>query len=198
DRERSLVGAIVMRRLEMKPFSDQQVKLLETFADQAVIAVENVRLFKELETRNRELTTALEQQTATSEILRVISSSPPNVQPVFDTIAESVVRLCDGRFGMVFRFDGQLVHLAAHYSFTAEALAAYSRSFPRPTSPDSLSTRAILERAVVNVPDLEHDPSVSSWVRELGQVTGYRSAVNVPMLRDGSPLVVISAATIEA
>src|SRR5262249_7530439 len=90
-RHESAIGTIVVSRSEVRPFSTREIQLIQTFADQAVIAIENVRLFKELEGRNRDLTESLEQQTATGEILRVIASSPTNVQPVFDTIAANAL-----------------------------------------------------------------------------------------------------------
>src|SRR5439155_26705201 len=105
---------------------------LSPSADQAVIAVENVRLFKELEARNRDLTVALEQKTATGEILRVISSSPTNVQPVFDAIASSATRLCDGLFGLVFRFDGEMITLAGDHGSSLERLEAVRAAYPAP------------------------------------------------------------------
>src|SRR5262245_42519560 len=112
-RDDEIVGVIILFKVVVEPFTDKQIELLETFADQAVIAIENVRLFTELQASNRELTAALDTQTATSDILRVISHSPTDVQPVFDTIAECAKRLCDARECAVFRFDGELIHLVA-------------------------------------------------------------------------------------
>ena len=97
----------------MGPFSDKQIALLQTFADQAVIAIENVRLFRELQARNAELTDSLARQTAAGEILRAIAASPTDVQPVFDAIARNAVALCGGVLGAVFRFDGELMHVGA-------------------------------------------------------------------------------------
>src|SRR5262249_22710109 len=121
-REGIAIGTLDLRRTEARPFTEQQVALLQTFADQAVIAIENVRLFTELQEKNTALTTAhaqvtdaLEHQTATSEILSVISSSPTDVQPVFDTIVRNAVRLCGALYGAVTRTEGDRIHLAAQY-----------------------------------------------------------------------------------
>ena len=187
-----IVGVIILHKLEVQPFTDTQIELVETFADQAVIAIENVRLFKELQERNRDLTEALEQQTATSEILRVISSSPTNVQPVFDTIVRSTVKLCDGLFSALYRFDGELIHHVAQHNYTPEALEAVHRVFPaRPTR--ALGTgRAILERAVVHIPDVEGDPEYLN--QALTRAIGFRSGLFVPMRREGAPIGVIVVA----
>src|SRR5262249_21474570 len=123
-REGSPLGVIIIDRgPEPNSFSTKQIALLETFANQAVIAIENVRLFKELEAKNRDLTETLEQQTATGEILRVISASPTDVQPVFDGILASAVRLCSATAAAVYRFDGERLEQVAVYNATSAARA---------------------------------------------------------------------------
>src|SRR6266851_3591604 len=133
------IGAISITRRDPGAFTPDEIALLQTFADQAVIAIENVRLFTELQEKNRALThahaqvtEALEQQTATSEILRVISSSPTDVAPVFDAIARSAKALCEAANAGVYRFDGGLIHLVAHHNWTPEQLEAFRSVFPIP------------------------------------------------------------------
>src|SRR5262249_38687736 len=127
-REGTPLGVIFILRGEVQPFSAKQIALLETFANQAVIAIENVRLFTELEGRNRDLV-------ATSETLQVISRSPTKTQPVFETIIRSAVVLCEAAHGSVYRFDGRLLHyVAQHGIITPERLEATRRDFPRPPS----------------------------------------------------------------
>ena len=180
------IGAIAIRRTEMRPFTDRQAELLKTFADQAVIAIENVRLFQELDARNRALTESLEQQTATSEILRVISSTPTDVQPVFDTIVASAVRLCNARMGAVYRFDGELVHLVAHHNYPPDVLEVLQQMHPRPPRTDQASGRAILTRVVAQIEDTLSDPH---YPREIVFARGgFRAILAVPMLRDGTPI----------
>ena len=103
----------MLTRLNVQSFTDKQIELLTTFADQAVIAIENVRLFEEVQARTRELSESLEQQTATSEVLQVISSSPGELEPVFQAMLENATRICDAKFGALFRFDGKFFHPAA-------------------------------------------------------------------------------------
>jgi hypothetical protein len=152
------IGTINLRRPEAELFTDKQVALLQTFADQAVIAIENVRLFTELQQKNEALTTAhaqvsesLEQQTATAEILRVISGSPTDAQPVFETIAASALRLCNAQLSVVLMYDGQLIDVAAEANVDAEQLEAIRSAFPRPVSRGGATERAILTRTAVNI-----------------------------------------------
>src|SRR5262249_26234059 len=109
-----LLGVIGIYRLEVKPFTDNQITLVETFADQAVIAIENVRLFEAEQARTRELSESLEQQTATSEILGVIAASPTNIQPVLQAVAESACRLCEAYDSVIHLCEGERLHLRAH------------------------------------------------------------------------------------
>jgi PAS domain S-box-containing protein len=188
-REGAAIGAIQLRRTEAQLFTERQVALLETFADQAVIAIENVRLFNELEMRNRDLTAALEQQTATSEILRVISGSPTDVQPVFDTIVRSAVRLCDARFALVYRLEGEFYHLVAQHNFPQEVLEQFMRAMSRRLSEGgTVVAQAMLRGEVAHVHDIQLHPGVSEAALELARSAGYRSALAVPMMREGSPL----------
>jgi GAF domain-containing protein len=179
------IGAIAIARREAGPFSDRQISLMRTFADQAVIAIENVRLFKELEARNRDLTVALEQQTATSEILRVISRSPTNVQPVFDAIVASAGRLCEATFSVVFLLEDGQMTLAAVQGLDPTGVAALQRSFPRPAAPESATGRAVLERRAVHIEDAKVDRGYTYPERE---AVGIRTILAVPLLRDGTPI----------
>jgi len=183
------IGTIAVTRRETGPFLPGEIALLKTFADQAVIAIENVRLFNELQTRNTDLTDALSRQTATSEILRVISGSPTDVQPVFDAIIKSAVTLCNGVFGSLDRFDGDLIYPVATHNYTPEALDAVDRLFPARPSRSMGVGRAILNRDVVHIPDVKLDPEYK--VQNLAGTIGFRSGLFVPMLRDGDPIGVI-------
>jgi two-component system, NtrC family, sensor kinase len=189
-RAEELLGVILIYRYEVRPFTDSQVVLMETFADQAAIAIENARLLNELQTKNADLTEALEQQTATSEILRVISRSPTDVQPVFDAIAGAALRLCGAASSIVTTFDGELMHLSAQADVSLDGTDAFRRVYPRRPSRGSASGRAILTRAIVQIPDVTVDPEYEH--RDLAQVIHFRSALVVPTLRDGLPIGTIN------
>jgi GAF domain-containing protein len=188
------IGVIMVARAEPGPFSESEIELLKTFADQAVIAVENVRLFTELEVRNRDLTETLEQQTATSEILSVISSSPTDVQPVFDTIARNARRLCNADSGSVFTYDGTLVHLQSLDNTSPERSDALRGVYPLVPTLETVGGRAILTRQPVHISDVRDDPA---YVLPTLQDAGLRSVLSVPMLRDGLPVGIIIVHTWE-
>jgi signal transduction histidine kinase len=152
-----------------------------------VIAIENARLFEEVQARNSELRAALEQQMATSEILSVISSSPTDVQPVFKSIAESAVRLCGANYGSTMRLEGDVVHLVAHRGQSAEWLETASRLFPQQLTRGLIVGWAILDCEIVHVEDMQNDVRFPTS-RNLARTMGYRTALCVPMLRGGVPI----------
>ena len=158
---------------------------------------EGARVVRDLEkrlaeSRKREAE-ALEQQTATSEILRVISSSPTDIQPVFETIVRSAVRLCDGFFGIAFRYDDHQLSIVAHQNFSSRAIENIARSYPAAASPESMAGRAVLRRAVIHVSDVTTPgPDTGPRSQQLGLELGYRAFLSVPMLRHGEPIGVIN------
>src|SRR5438477_1572147 len=196
-RGEDILGVIILYKLEVQPFTDKQVELVETFADQAVIAIENVRLFTELQEKNRALTAAhaqvteaLEQQTATAEILRAISSSPTDIQPVFDIIAENAVRLCGAEASTVTRFDGEWVHLVAVYGSSPEGVEAVRRSYPVRGGGASAAARSIRDRAIAHIPDVLVDEEYGPQAAAVG--SGFRATLAVPMLREGRAIGAIA------
>jgi len=179
-REGTPIGVIVLHRTSVRPFTDKQIELVETFADQAVIAIENVRLFDEVQARTRELSESLEQQTATAEVLSVISSSPGELEPVFRAMLENAVRICDAKFGHIFRYDGEVLHLAAGTG-TPPALAEFQRRRgPFRPKAGSLHDRVLQTRQVAHSSDYAAEPNPGNAAK-LG---GARSTVGVPMLKD--------------
>ena len=171
-RESSVIGAVVIYRREVRPFSDKQVALLKTFADQAVIAIENVRLFNETKE-------ALERQTATAEILKVIAGSPTDVQPVFDVIVNSALRLIGGVTATVTRIVDDMLHLAASTAATKVEVDAVRSFFPVPANRGHAG-EAIRTRATVYISDYETDPGVHPSTREMARAQGYGSLVTAP------------------
>src|SRR6266567_1306660 len=178
-----VIGTMSLVRQRVEPFTDRQIELVRTFADQAVIAIENTRLL----TEQRE---ALERQTATAEILRVISSSPTDVQPVFEAIVENAMRLSESAFAGLWWFDGKLLYLTAHRNLTTEGIEAFRSMWPMPPSPESLIGRVFLQRTVLNLEDGGGDPGyLYSTVQ---RAVGYRSTLLVPLLRSGASVGVVA------
>ncbi|HWX83407.1 MAG TPA: GAF domain-containing protein, partial [Xanthobacteraceae bacterium] len=179
-REGRPVGVLVMMRSRIERFTEKQIELLTTFADQAVIALENVRLFEAEQQRTHELTEALEQQTATSEVLKVISSSPGALEPVFAAILENATRICEAKFGNLVLYDGEVFRRVALHN-APPAWAADQQRDPRRRREDApLLYRLADTKEAVHVPDLaeERDDNLTKF-------TGARSLVLVPMLKEG-------------
>ena len=143
-------------------------------------------LEQKVEARTAELTESLEQQTGTGEVLRVISSSPTDTQPVFDMIARRAMQLCDAQFCAVFRFDGELIHLVAHHGLSPEGAIAYERGFPQAPSRQTAIGRALQERTFAQIPDIEADPEYGAL--HLARAVTFRAILAVPLLREGRPM----------
>ncbi len=178
-REGVPVGVLTLTRTEVRPFTDKQIELVTTFADQAAIAIENVRLFEAEQLRTRELGESLEQQTATSKVLEVISRSAFDLQAVFETVAESSVRLCGADRAFIHRFDGELLHMAAAYNASRE-FTEFMRQNPIPPGRHAASARAALERRTIHIPDVLADPEYTFRSKE---VEAIRTVLAVPILK---------------
>ncbi len=189
-REDTPIGVFTIWRDVVEPFNDRQIELVKTFADQAVVAIENVRLFKELQERNRDLTEALEQQTATSEILGVIASSPTNLQPVLDVVAENAARLCDSYDAQIYRVEGDMVRKVASYGSVAPVLGVGET---RPLRRGSVSGRAILDGQPFHMHDIlaeREEDYADVWLNS--QRLGIRTGLAVPLMREGVPVGAIT------
>ena len=185
-KENELIGAIVIYRTEVRPFSDKQIELVKSFAAQAVIAIENARLLNELRQRTADLSEALDQQTATSEVLQVISSAPGDLEPVFQSILANAVRICEAKFGTLYRTEGNSVRCVAMHD-VPKAFAKERRRVPviRP-APSTTLARALATKRPVQIADVRDYPDPPSGYTggSLATLAGARTLLTVPMLTD--------------
>ncbi len=194
-REGESIGAIVLRRTEVHPFGDKQIALLQSFADQAVIAIGNVRLFDEVQARTEDLRESLQQQIATADVLKVISRSTFDLQTVLQTLVESAARLCEADNGTITRQDQGVFYRAEAFGFSREFLDVVRR-IPVEPSRGSVAGRALLEGKLVHIPDVLDDPEYT-FTSEIG-LDQFRTALGIPMLREGVPIGVLTLSRSEA
>jgi signal transduction histidine kinase len=187
-REGTAIGVIVLQRSTVRPFTDKQIELVTTFADQAVIAIENVRLFDEVQARTEELSESLRQQTATAEVLKVISRSTFDLQTVLRTLVESAARLCEADSATITRQKGGVFYRAEAYGFSKEFMDSV-KELPVVPERATVHGRALLEGRVVHLPDVLADPEYR--FTEGQRLGGFRTVLGVPMLREGVPIGVL-------
>jgi len=186
-RENEAIGALVIRRAEVRPFTDKQIALLTTFARQAVIAIENVRLFDEVQARTRDLSESLQQQTATADVLKVISRSAFDLKSVLQTLVQSAGRLCGADFATITRQKDGVLFFAEAYGYS---FIEYVRALPVERGRGTATGRALLEGRVIHIADVLADPDYT-WA-EAQRLGGYRTVLGVPMLREGIPVGVLT------
>ena len=193
-REGTPIGVIALCRSTVSPFTDRQIELVTTFADRAVIAIENVRLFDEVQARTEDLRESLQQQTATADVLKVISRSTFDLQTVLQTLVESAARLCEADNGTITRQDQGVFYRAEAFGFSREFLDVVRR-IPVEASRGSVAGRALLEGKPVHIPDVLDDPEYT-FTSEIG-LDQFRTALGIPMLREGVPIGVLTLSRAE-
>jgi GAF domain-containing protein len=195
-KENELLGAFTLSRQEARAFTDKQIALVQNFAAQAVIAIENARLLNELRQRTSDLTESLEQQTATSEVLQVVSNSPGDLEAVFATILDKAVRICEATFGELFRWDGETFRLASIHNTPPGFIEERKRTrLVDPRRPDTVMGRALATNRTAQIVDLAADPLYAqkrhpSYVAAV-ELGGVRTVVAVPMIKDDAPIGII-------